>query len=194
MQFDVGRLPDSHQFAGMTADAALSGSANAADSLSDVKTVAYYVGTASSSTATADPFGSANPNVAANNGGLIRSEMLRAASAFAYSQGGGATMSSERILAPEVVALQFQYFDGSEWLTDYDSSTTQTLPLCVEVLLTLRSNSVGGTTDPLALMTASTEIVEKTYRLLVHLPGSDATASTTTTETETSTGETEATQ
>ena len=68
------------------------------------------------------------------------------------------------------------------------------MPLCVEVLLTLRSNSAGGTTDPLTLMTTSSDLVEKTYRLLVHLPGSSATASTTTTETETSTSETEATQ
>lgn len=170
----------------MTSDAALSGMAQATDKLSDIRTVSYFVGSMTSQPTTIDPLAAADPLSSQLNAGLIRSEIARAASAYNYSQGGGASPSSERILATEVVALQFQYYDGSQWLTDWDSSSTSSLPLCVEVLMTLRSNAPGAALDPLSLLTASNQIIEKTYRLLVHVPGAAASSSSSTSTSDTS--------
>jgi prepilin-type N-terminal cleavage/methylation domain-containing protein len=176
LQLDVGRVPSVHQFASMTSDAALSGSAQPADTLSDIRTVNYFVGAASSQQTSADPFALAAPMQ--TNVGLIRNELSRAASQYSYSQGGGSGTTTEKLLATEVVALQFQYYDGSQWLTDWDSSSTQSLPVCVEVLMTLRSSGPGASLDPLSLLTASNQIVERTYRVLVHVPGATASSST----------------
>jgi hypothetical protein len=113
--------------------------------------------------------------------------LSRAAAAFAYTQGGGA-IPQERLLATEVVALQFGYFNGTEWLTEWDTSLTPSLPVCVEILLTLRSGAPGVELDPLTLFSPSNMPLEKSYRLVVHLPAADAsTASSDTTTTESTT-------
>jgi hypothetical protein len=179
VQVDVSRLPDAHQFAAATSDAAMSGALHAADSLSDVKTVSYYLGSVTNGTTTTDPFA---PPTASNapNSGLVRRQLSRAASVFGASQGGVDATSFERLLATEAVGLAFRYYDGTQWLTDWDSSSTAALPHCVEILLTLRSAAPGVASDPLSLFSSTSNVLEKTYRLVVAIPAA-GTASTTST-------------
>lgn len=42
------------------------------------------------------------------------------------------------IIAPEVISLQFRYFDGLSWLAEWDSVSAQRLPNAVEITLGLR--------------------------------------------------------
>jgi prepilin-type N-terminal cleavage/methylation domain-containing protein len=41
-------------------------------------------------------------------------------------------------IAPEVVYLNFRYFDGSDWLTSWDSAQTRKLPKAIEVTVYVR--------------------------------------------------------
>ena len=42
------------------------------------------------------------------------------------------------VIAPEVVSLQFRYFDGLTWQAEWDSAAMQRLPNAVEITLGLR--------------------------------------------------------
>jgi prepilin-type N-terminal cleavage/methylation domain-containing protein len=46
--------------------------------------------------------------------------------------------AAARVLAPEVVSLQFRYFDGLTWLEEWDSVSAQRLPNAVEITLGLK--------------------------------------------------------
>ena len=68
--------------------------------------------------------------------GLIRVELDRAVMLLAVTN--GADMSSagyEELIAPEVTDLQFRYFDGKEWQTEWDSESLEKLPKAVEIHL-----------------------------------------------------------
>jgi hypothetical protein len=57
------------------------------------------------------------------------------------------------VLAPEVTEVQFRYFDGVDWLEEWDSALQERLPNAVEVTLTfeevdMASNQVLFGDDP----------------------------------------------
>ena len=154
----------------LTVDVARSRPAAAGDSspssapAGDMRSVAYYL----SATSTLAYSGEgATLGVAA--GGLVRREIDRAAAAQAATTGALDATPYERLLATEVTALGFRYFDGTEWLTEWDSSTRSALPVCVEVTLALRAASATTVANSPALIGAVGETA-KTYRLLVHVP------------------------
>lgn len=167
LQFDMSRLPKISSSL-MTADPTLAVPVSA-DALSDVKRVSYYLDTLAQGTgatvASADPTGAASAT-----GGLTRRETSQAAASFEATQGATDTGLQDRQLAPEVASLEFRYFDGAEWLFDWDSSLQGSLPLCVEILVTLRAAPPGGGLDPLALQSIPALPDDRTYRLVVHLP------------------------
>lgn len=84
---------------------------------------------------------------------------------------------------PEVVGLEFRYYDGSGWVSQWNSLTHKSLPVAVEATLTLRRAAEvrprpaapavadeGG----VARATTGDEAAEpeaSTHRLLVYLPG-----------------------
>ena len=116
------------------------GELSATDLPSDVKSIAYYLRNESSAESFAD-----NPNApggeASTDGfgrGLMRAEMDRAVTSYADSGGGTASIySTAQLLADEVVGLGFEYFDGTEWPTEWDSST-QGLPRAIRVWLSIK--------------------------------------------------------
>lgn len=82
--------------------------------------------------------------------------------------------------APEVVRLDFRYFDGSGWSSQWNSLTRKSLPVAVEV--TMQLGTVGEPEPPLGV---ENEVVPEefdaeragepegpVYRLLIDLPGS----------------------
>jgi len=89
---------------------------------------------------------------------------------------------------PEVVSLEFRYFDGAEWSSTWNSIERRSLPAAVEVLLEFKAPERSGRPSPprppqvqqeqqpmdlLALDAASTRPPDTLpCRLLVHLPTS----------------------
>jgi prepilin-type N-terminal cleavage/methylation domain-containing protein len=69
-------------------------------------------------------------------GGLVRLQMDRIAAKLALDWGEQG-YANEKLLAPEVVQLEFSYFDGTQWLTEWDSETDGALPVAVEVTIGL---------------------------------------------------------
>lgn len=101
-----------------------------------------------------------------------------------------------QILAPEVVSLQFRYFDGMMWQTYWDSSQQQSLgllPLLPQAIeITLHLQPVAATTRH-AATNAGVVAANDTYRMVVAIPVSrpatpnaaSSTSSTSTTGTNT---------
>lgn len=153
MQIDVSRLPRIDQYERMVATP----DGRPTDLVSDVKTVAYYV-----------PAGV----------GLVRREMDRAVTSYSVNNGGGQELGQyEELLAPEVAALEFRYFDGSTWLDEWDSTVAKNLPVAVEISLAVADPSVDR--DEAALLDVASMTAEqgyRVYRLLVHLPAAKSLA------------------
>jgi prepilin-type N-terminal cleavage/methylation domain-containing protein len=158
LQVDVSRLPRIDQYEQLVVD--LDG--RPGDLVSDVKTVAYYLGT-SSDTAVV---------------GLMRRELDRAATSFAAQYGGLMELElHQKLLAPEVIAIEFNYFDGIDWYPEWDSSVLGGLPVAVEIAVAISMTpgtvANAGMID-LSLTTGEEEF--RVYRLLVHLPAAKSAA------------------
>lgn len=160
VQIDVSRLPRIEQYA--------SAVVTSTDLVSDVKTVAYFCQTATS-------------GVSTSASGLVRREFDRAATSYASTNGD--VSAWEQGLAPiaqEVTAVEFRYFDGTEWLTEWDSQAKNALPLAVEIAIQLASSAppAGATANsPLAAVMPATTTIAATgeiYRVLVFIPQSQA--------------------
>ena len=126
LQVDVGRLPRLDQFDYLlttTEDSTI-------DRLSDVKTVTYYVIPPDDDVdLTLDPTEATS--------GLVRRELDRAASAYAGEAGQPNTDSDATPLSPEVSAIAFRYHDGTEWVDSWDSDEMGSLPVAVEITITI---------------------------------------------------------
>ena len=86
-----------------------------------------------------------------------------------FDQGG-------QLLTDQVSALEFQYFDGLDWYTEWDSELQSGLPMAIQITLAIesdRSSSAGTPTD-----LAATPI-ENVYRLTVYIPTAQPTAQST---------------
>ncbi|MEZ6059058.1 MAG: prepilin-type N-terminal cleavage/methylation domain-containing protein [Planctomycetaceae bacterium] len=74
-------------------------------------------------------------------------------------------LQASTLIAPEVMELKFQYFDGVEWQTEWDSTELNTIPLAIEIVLTLATLDEDGQVDsgPKALPPTQ-------HRLVVPIP------------------------
>ena len=179
LQVDVSHLPRLDQYESLLeAD----GDSSFVDPVSDVKTVAYYV---------IDPLQSSPIYTGAGTqdcGGLVRRELDRAVTAWAAEQGQlVGTDQDQEPIAPEVTAIEFRYFDGSEFVDEWDSDAQGGLPVAVEIAVAIRPVRRGNTWFSSRQTSAdarSTDDKEPlVYRLLVHLPTAQPTTSETTFET-----------
>jgi hypothetical protein len=125
--------------------------------MSDLASVAYFLsgsGTGSLQGATSAP-------------GLARLEGDRLALGMADQQSNTAAMTSQtEILAPEVIALRFLYYDGFQWRSDWDSQVFGGLPKAIDVEVGLRPVASGSRA---ARQTASA-VVPSMYRLVIAIP------------------------
>jgi hypothetical protein len=86
--------------------------------------------------------------------GLVR-EWLPTAAAEQLAQSSNLTSTGvglgqdaqRQLLAPEVVELQFAFFDGTQWLDQWDASLQTTAPLAVEIRLKALTMSYEQTLD-----------------------------------------------
>jgi hypothetical protein len=85
----------------------------------------------------------------------------------------GTDLDAEPI-APEVAAIQFLYYDGVEWVQEWDSIERGGLPLAVEIAVAMwpadaREQDANSLQTPLNFV-ASEQSEWLIYRQLVHLP------------------------
>lgn len=179
IQVDVSRPLPPYQ---LQALCSLGGGSFQTGAISDVKTIAYYVVGPQSGT------GANEASFTGTEQGLVRQEMNRAVALYAAEQGGLDPAASQiQLLAPEVVAIEFQYFDGSE-LTDYwDSTERGGLPLAVQVTLYIEPKNSGPRTASLWSNFGSPSAFEPqgtlAYSLLVYLPAARPSQTSDTSET-----------
>jgi prepilin-type N-terminal cleavage/methylation domain-containing protein len=104
---------------------------------------------------------------AASAPGLARLESDRLAFNMADQQSNTAAMASQtEILASEVIALRFQYYDGFMWRADWDSNLFGGLPKAVDVEVGLRPVASGSRAQRQSVSAA----VPTMYRLIIAIP------------------------
>lgn len=135
---------------------------------SDLQSVAYFV----------TGQGGGTLQSLSSQPGLARMAGDRLLMQMADQQGNTSMMSANtKILAPEVTSITFYYFDGTSWLTSWDSTSLAGLPKAVEVVIELAPMQ-GGTLKSGTLTAAEATV----YRLVVSFPaGKPGTTSSTTT-------------
>ncbi|MCM2371642.1 type II secretion system protein GspJ [Aporhodopirellula aestuarii] len=152
LQVDVSRLPRLEQSV-IDPTLAVSGG-NLLDRPSDIKTISYFVQAEGSGTSldALEELAAASgiPASGASGGGLVRRELDRAINTYASTTGGVSRLNSVgELISPEVTAIEFEYYDGINWLTYYSSDEMGYLPLAVRVTLQIG----GDELDPEAMRT-----------------------------------------
>lgn len=187
LTIDVSRIPRLDEYNSQQ-NSLLTGTLS--DLPGDIKSVTYYVQQPTTVGVT-DSMNQVSSTQTSTNGaaGLVRRALDRAVmdNAEATGQSNQLTRTGE-LVAPEVLALEFSYYDGTQWTTTWDSST-QGLPWLVDISLAMQSKSgeKNGAIPPgISLSTMPYE--ERTrygieiYNLMVTIPGAQlqSTSSTAT--------------
>lgn len=195
LRFDISRLPRVDQYETVQTS---SDDPSSIEFPSDIKTVVFFLqsdenGSPLLPTELGGRVGYAEPSTTGRGRGLMRSQQDRAVLSLAESSGSDiAVYSAAKMLAEEVVGLQFQYFDGTEWLEEWDSSTTGTLPRAVKIMLTLQPTYAMSEAE-LAKSPTAAAPPEFNYSLVVRLPSAPLVTPTATEETATDSSSTSST-
>lgn len=183
IEIDVSRMPRPDEYVIQIGDA---NRGTIGDMPSDIKTVGYYV-QAPRADGVSDPLAaiaaqsSESTGTSGNmSGGLVRRSLDRAVTQYAYANGNTMQISrTGEIIAPEVVGIEFSYFNASSgWQTQWDSAQLG-LPHVIKVTLALQTESKARTNpiEPgLMLSTITAGMVEEYgiqfYSTNVIIPGS----------------------
>jgi len=165
LQIDVSRLPRIDEY-----EATLAMGDEFTQIPSDVKSVAYYLrpGAAEEPTVGAAPLATASQD---QRGGLVRRERDRAVTLYAGENGDPSDTAGD-LLAPEVTRLEFRYFDGTDWVEEWDSTALGGLPVAVEIGVAIRRADSQANDSNVQfggdLSTVTEE--ELVFRLLVRIP------------------------
>jgi hypothetical protein len=123
--------------AALTAAAQAVGSNQAGVSVlagSDLQSVIYFL--AGSSSTIAQQLSGSTTTPTAQTTGLARLQGDRMAMQAADESGSLASMSAGvQLLAPEVAAIQFEYFDGVSWTSSWDSGASNSLPNAIRITI-----------------------------------------------------------
>lgn len=136
LQVDISRIPRIDEY-----DPQYTGFRNReiGDIPSDIKTVTYFLMQPGVSSLGHGTVGDAG--ITETQFGLVRRELDRAVTQYALNNGDSAGLdASAEILAPEVSLVQFRYFDGYEWVEEWDSEAMGGLPMAVDVLIAIRDH------------------------------------------------------
>ncbi len=104
--------------------------------------------------------------------GLVRNVGDRAAltpsSSLSASSDSAGLPGPAKLLAPEIASIQFRYFNGLAWMTEWDTVTLGVLPRAIEVTIVFEPPPSKG------LMTnATVSIGSARYRTVIPVPVSD---------------------
>ncbi len=181
LQIDVSRLPRPDEFQGVIA---LGANASPVLNPSDIKTVSYFLRPPEENLTTA----SVVPGFSEEEsklGGLVRREIDRAVALLAAETGDQTLLDATgELIAPEVTGLEFRYFDGSQWLYDWDSEAMGGLPTAVEIALAITPRRFLEEEDSFLLGDSASELFpgEVVYRMVVRLPAAKPTTALSTQE------------
>ena len=106
--------------------------------------------------------------------GLARLDGDRLAIQQADQAGEVAVMAQQAtVLAPEVTELQFRYYDGTAWQTEWDTAAMNALPRAIEVML--RIDVDADEAAPATAFSPTVLSASDVYRFVVPLPLADPT-------------------
>lgn len=139
LMIDISRLPRLDQYNPLVASAE-----DEVQSPSDIKSLSYFVSLSEGGVESAIEF---QPNKAP--GGLYRREIDRAVAEY---RGETDLMLAPdeftRLIANEVVDISFQYFDGEDWQSEWDSVESGGFPVAIEVNIMIDPvRSAAGSQD-----------------------------------------------
>ena len=174
LQMDISRLPRVEEYQRLMN---LEDNFALTDIPSDVKTITYYVQGQDmvSMESMAEELDVVEDDVRLING-LVRRNMDRAVTQFAADNGNtDALLNTGDVIAPEVVSIEFQYWDGLLWLPEWDSEVEESLPVAVEIRLYLKSARNNQSSSMLSAFSMGDDMDEletgtTMYRLVVRLP------------------------
>jgi hypothetical protein len=138
---------------------------------SDFKTVRYFLREGERTDASGAVATTLEPQMQSFGGGLVRQEIPRPARLFAEQNANSAVLESGQVLvAPEVVHLEFRYFDGGEQVFEaWDMANERALPPAVEVRIWLvtaaEAAASAGAYDAEGILA-----IARQYRQTVFLP------------------------
>jgi hypothetical protein len=135
----------------------------------DLKTVRYFIRQGEQ----VDPGRTAtiSPEQQQRAGGLVRQLIPRATRTFAERTGNSAMLESGQVLiAPEVVHLEFRYYDGRQVTDVWDMQEERSLPQCIEVRIWLALPGAAGEASDSEYDLASLIGSAREYRQTVYLP------------------------
>ena len=178
LQVDISRVPRPDEYYSLLSP---EGFMSLRDIPSDIKTVAYYL-------QGADVMSGASGGLEQDAGrpGLVRRELDRRVTLFANQNGTAEPLLRRgELMAPEVVAMEFYYFDGLQWLTQWDSQSMGGLPLAVEVVLAIAPSSTEdellGILPPGTLTAGALPEDVMIFRTVVRIPTARIPETTSTT-------------
>ncbi len=166
LMFDLSRTPRLEEFQPLLAPS----NEGLVDIPSDIKTVTYFV-QPPGTTGVLDPLtqmaaGEPSSFAGGGNGGLVRRQLDRLATKYALETGNTASLNmTGDLLAPEVLAIEFSYWDGFLWQIEWNSDEQKALPLAVRVRLTV--GQAGA--DPQSVDTSDSSEV-RVFQQIVRLP------------------------
>lgn len=176
LMLDISRLPRAHelQIQGSITSPTLS------DAPGDIKSVTYFVQAPSNTGVqdSMDVFLDTSEATTGLAGGLIRRQIDRAVLMYAEESGNlTQLMRTGDLIAPEVLAIEFSYFDGIEWSFTWDSAT-QSLPWLIQITIAVQSakgESAGKMDAGIMLSTITdeqmTEFGIEIHDIVVAIPG-----------------------
>jgi len=101
----------------------------------------------------------------------VRQAIPRATRTFAEQTGNSAMLESGQVLiAPEVVHLEFRYYDGRQVTDVWDMQEERSLPQCIEVRIWLALPGAAGEAGDSEYDLASLIGSAREYRQTVYLP------------------------
>jgi len=173
MQFDISRLPRLEQWQPTLGEQ----TAEVTDIPSDMKTVTYYVQPLGAVGGVSDPLQGFLPQQelttsASAPGGLVRRELDRAANKWAVESGAMAILlTTGDLVATEVIAIEFAYFDGTIWQMFWNSDDMQSLPVAIQVKITIGDPATAEGGDVAnAATTAGAATDARSFTQIIQIP------------------------
>lgn len=138
---------------------------------SDLKTVRYFIRQGEQIDAASGAAHILAPDVQQRAAGLVRQVIPRPVFNFAQQSGDPALLESgQMLLAPEVVYLEFRYYNGQQVVDTWDMQEERSLPVAIEVRIWLASPESSGAAAGARYDLASTIGNARQYRQTVYLP------------------------
>lgn len=133
---------------------------------SDAKTIVYYVENSKDENTV-----SFTMEDEVELGGLIRRSSDRAVASYAYAAGADLlSFGHQELIAPEIAEIRFRYFDGTDWVTSWDSDQANGFPSAVEVSIVIDPRKIEAQYQSDYVYNGFDQTSMEIYRTVVYLP------------------------